>query len=211
MFGNVIKGVFGRKKPSIPEDKLQEHLDELRSYIVRDLRGGYAVPDEIVDSALEVLSDECDADLRPHAERIFAEEAGTLRTEQLSWPSVTDCDRLDQAFANLEASGIVCRQNFSCCGTCGSGEIWDEIDEARSGGATVQGYAFFHMQDTESAVDGYGLHLNYGAVDDGEAPALDVGRRIADELSGIGLQVEWDGSWAKRIGVKLDWKRRLMA
>lgn len=212
MFGKVISGLFGTKKPSIPDDKLQEHMDELRGYIVRDLRGGFASPDEIVGNALDVLSDECDANLlRPHAERIFAEVTRSLQAEQLAWPPVTDCDRLEQAFSSLEAAGIVCRQNFTCCGTCGSSEIWDEIDEVRSAGAPVHGYAFFHMQDTESAVDGYGLYLAYGAVEDGERAAVDVGRRIADEVSRAGLQVDWDGSWAKRIGVKLDWKRRVPA
>ena len=35
--------------------------------------------------------------------------------------------RVDEALAALEAEGVISRQNFSCCGSCGSSEIWDEI------------------------------------------------------------------------------------
>jgi len=207
--GNVISALFGKRK-RVDAAKLQDHLQELRSYIARDLRGGFVARDELVPSAVEMLSDECDAQvLRPHAQRLLQEEIEALRAEQETWPAVTDCDRLDQAFARLEGAGIVCRQNFTCCGTCGSAEIWDEIEEARESGLDVRGYAFFHMQDTESAVEGHGLYLNYGAVTEGEAAALAVAGEIAAEMAAAGLEVKWDGSWDRRIGVGLDWKRRV--
>jgi hypothetical protein len=65
------------------------------------------------------------------------------------------------------------------------------------------------MQDTESAANGYGLYLNYGAVEEGEEPALSVGNEIIDALQRHGLKTEWDGNWSNRIGVNLDWKRRI--
>lgn len=74
-------------------------------------------------------------------------------------------------------------------------------------GTRVRGYVFYHMQDTESAVEGGGLYLNYGAIQDGEAAAIGIGKEIAASLRQQGLQVE-DETWAKRIGVRLDWKRR---
>jgi hypothetical protein len=66
------------------------------------------------------------------------------------------------------------------------------------------------MQDTEAAADGHGLHLNYGAVEEGEEPALRIGNEIIDALQRHGLKAVWDGTWSKRIAVKLDWKRRLV-
>lgn len=131
--------------------------------------------------------------------------------EQASWPTPTDCDRLDAAFAALEQGGIVCRQHFSCCGTCGAAEIWDEIDTARGAGLDVRGYAFYHVQDTEAAVEGYGLYLNYGAVEDDEAPALAIAHEIVTTLEQHGLRVHWDGQWSRRISISLDWKRRRAA
>ena len=73
----------------------------------------------------------------------------------------------------------------------------------------MHGYTFFHMQDTERAVEGGGLWLNYGATDGGESPALAIGHRIADAFRAAGLAVDWDGDWNKRIHVPLQWQRRL--
>lgn len=207
MLARFLKG-----EKAMDETKLREGVEELRSIISRDIKGGYAGHGEIVDDALEMISDEYDIEpLRPHAQRVFDEELALHRAAEREWPAVTDYDRLDRAFANLEARGIVCRQNFTCCGTCGSAEIWDQIKEATDMGVAVRGYAFFHMQDTEGAVDGSGLYLNYGAVEEGEQAALDVAREISGEIESSSLKVDWDGSWQKRIGVKLDWKRRLPA
>src|SRR5262249_18722591 len=108
----------------------------------------------------------------------------------------------------LTQSGIVCRQDFSCCGTCGVAEIGAEMEAEREAGIRVRGYGFYHMQDTESAAEGYGLMLNYGAVAAGEAAAGQSGREIVAALEAHGLTTQWDGSWQKRIGVQLDWKRR---
>jgi hypothetical protein len=65
------------------------------------------------------------------------------------------------------------------------------------------------MQDTEAAARGHGLYLNFGAVAEGERPAVGIGNEILDALQRHGLTTDWDGTWAKRIHVTLDWKRRL--
>ena len=210
MVWQKLVGLF-RKGEAPAGPALQAQLDELRDYIARDLRGGYVDRDSIVDNALEVL------ELQPHGEdvlranalRILDEEIAAYRLESADWPDVTDHDRLEEAFAALESQGVVCRQNFTCCGTCGVAEIGDEIDATRERGGDVLGYAFFHMQDTERAVEGGGLWLNFGATGDGEAPALAVAGRIAEALRATGLTVNWDGDWSKRIHVPLQWQRRL--
>ncbi len=186
-----------------------EQLDELRGYIARDLRGGYLGRDELIDNALDVLDLQADEIMRAEAARILEEEIASYRSVAAGWPAMTDYNRLEQAFARLEAEGVVCRQNFTCCGTCGVHEIGDEMESARQQGGAVRGYAFFHMQDTESAVDGHGLYLNYGAVEEGEVAALAVARSIADAFRASGLTVDWDGDLRKRIFVGLQWQRRL--
>jgi hypothetical protein len=187
----------------------EEALQELRGYIQRDVAAGFRPEGEIATNAVEILAVDYDADaLTPHAVRMTRELIAAHKQEQASWPQTTDCDRLDSAFAALERAGVVSRQDFSCCGTCGSGEIQDDMDKVAKSGTRVRGYAFYHMQDTESAVEGGGLYLNYGAVQDGEAAAVGIGKEIAASLKQQGLQVDWDETWAKRIGVRLDWKRR---
>jgi hypothetical protein len=85
----------------------------------------------------------------------------------------------------------------------------DEIAAAREAGSKVRGYAFYHMQDAEAAVDEHALYLAYGAAEPAEAPALRIANEIIDALARHGLKTEWDGSWQQRIRVRVDWKRRL--
>lgn len=186
-----------------------ETLDELRSYIERDVTAGFLTAEEIVQSAVDVLEEEADLVLLTvEAQRICAEAFRQHVEAQRNWPAVTDCDKLDQAFENLEASGVIARQNFTCCGTCGVAEIEDEIQQALSAGRKATGYAFYHAQDTESAAEGHGVHLNYGSVEDSEQAALAVGHSIMDALRACGLSPAWDGTLGKRIALPLDWKRR---
>jgi hypothetical protein len=187
----------------------EQALQDLRYYIQRDVAAGFRQEAEIARSAVEVLSDDYTSEaLAPYAVEMTRELIAAQKQEQASWPETTDCDRLDSAFAELERAGIVCRQDFSCCGTCGAAEIRDEMEQVARTGKRVRGYAFYHMQDTESAVEGHGLYLSYGAVQEGEAAALEIAKQISAALKQQGLDVRWDGTWTTRIGVSLDWKRR---
>lgn len=184
-------------------------LDELHGYIRHHIAAGYLEPDEIARYACEVFAEDLDpAVLRHHAGRYTREALAEHRAEQATWPAVTDNERLDAAFAALERAGIICRQNFSCCGTCGAAEIWDELAAVDHAGAPAVGYAFFHIQDTEAAVEGAGLYLSYGAVGEGAAAAEAVGRAVVDALEAKGLTTVWDGHWSRRIFVQIEWRRR---
>lgn len=205
----AVVGCKPRNTVTMKKPVTEEGLQELQHYIQQDVAAGFRREDEIATNAIEILADDYDADaLTPHAVRLTAELIAAHKRDQASWPKITDCDRLDTAFAALERAGVVCRQDFSCCGTCGAGEIHDEMDKVAKKGNRVRGYAFYHMQDTEAAIEGHGLYLNYGAVREGEAAAIAIGHEIAASLRQHGLQVDWDGTLAKRIGLKLDWKRR---
>ena len=184
-------------------------LDELHGYIRLHIAAGFFDPADIAGYAVEAFADELDpAVLRHHATRYTCEILAEQRAEQRAWPAITDCERLDAAFAALEREGVICRQNFSCCGSCGASEIWDEMAAAEEAGLPVQGYAFYHMQDTEAAVQGDGLYLSYGAVADGSEPAEAVGRAVVEALERKGLDPIWDGQWTRRIFVPLHWQRR---
>lgn len=186
-----------------------ELLDDLHSHIERDIAGGFLSPDQIVESAVEVFSDDAEPEaLRAKAVRATAEALQAHSLAQSQWPSVTDCDRLDLAFAELDELGIISRQNFSCCGTCGSGEILDEMDAAAAQGRDVIGYTFYHAQDTESAAEGCGVCLNYGTGKDDEGAAIEIAQKVVAVLEAHGLTTTWDGTWERRIAVALDWKRR---
>jgi hypothetical protein len=182
---------------------------DMHEYIAREVAAGFESADEIEKAAIEIYTDEAPSDVvAPLARRLTKQLIDEHLAAQADWPAVTDCDRLDWAFADLEKAGIVARQNFSCCGTCGVAEIDDEIKQRQKKGGQLFGYAFYHVQDTENAVDGGGLYLNYGATEDGEAAALAIGKEIVKTLNEFELKTEWNGSWDTRILVRVDWKRR---
>lgn len=192
------------------DKKLADTIAEMTEWINDLVAGGFDSEQEIAESAPEIFEDEVeDAEqLRDPARRLTRESIEKHLSEQKSWPDVTDCDRLDNAFNELEESGIISRQNFSCCGTCGSYDIGEPIKEAMDAGRDVRGYTFYHQQDTEAAVEGHGLCFAYGAIEDGEDAALKIAHEITRVLKKHELHPEWDGSWNKRIVLPLDWKRR---
>lgn len=184
-------------------------LDELHGFVWHSVAAGYLDLAEIPGYAVALFADDLDpAVLRHHAQRYTAAVIAEQWAAQAHWPAVTDCDRLDAAFAALERDGIVCRQNFTCCGRCGAAEIWDELAAAEEAGLAVRGYAFFHTQDTEDAIAGAGLHLSYGAVAEGPAAVEAIGHAVVDALEAAGLAPNWDGEWTRRISVPLEWRRR---
>lgn len=211
LFNRLFKFGAAAQEPAAPAapDTREETLEWLRGHIDRDVASGFYDEDEILKNGVAAFDGELEeTDLRRHAQVHLKQALAAHAADQKSWPAHTDCDRLDAALEELEAEGVISRQNFSCCGTCGSAEIWDEIAAVEEQGGPARGYAFYHMQDTESAAEGGGLYLNYGACAEGEEAAVAIGREIVSRLEEHGLSTDWDGSWAKRIRVDLDWKRR---
>lgn len=208
----LFRGRTAAAPPAPPETAPERPpvLDDLRAFIRREVAGGFCDDDVVLRNAVEVYDDKVAADvLRDHAQAFLREALRDHRAAQDRWPDETDCDRLDAAFDALEAQGIVARQNFACCDTCGATDIAEEMAEIEADGITVRGYAYFHAQDTDAAVDGEMLYLSYGAVDDDDdASSLAIGRLVAGELARHGLEILWSGAIDQRIGVAIDWKRR---
>lgn len=182
---------------------------ETREYLTDAARtavaGGYRTRAEIVDDLAELVDDE-ELDATEDEVTALVDRVWQARlAEQAGWPEVTDVDRLEAAFAALDASGVVARGDFTCCQTCGNSEIGGEVPA----GASAEGYVYFHGQDTEHAAEGGALLLAYGSFAGGDEEAGAVGRRVAEELRARDLRVVWDGSVRQRIAVELDWRRRL--
>ncbi|TQS45918.1 DUF6891 domain-containing protein [Cryptosporangium phraense] len=178
---------------------------ELRAAAIEHVRGevgrGSAAFLDVVNSTLEYLEGEAEPDeLRALAWSVASEDFAAALAAQASWPARTDNDRLTEAFRALDAAGIVARQDFACCQNCGLTEIGDE---ARG---PARGYAFYHRQDTESAVAGHGVYLAYGRF--GQPPTTEIGAEVASALTTAGLTVDWDGTTGQRIRVPLDWAVR---
>jgi hypothetical protein len=164
---------------------------------------------EEVRSLVEATDYERDVELAEEiVARIVDDELLAHYGRQETWTAPTDCDKLDAAFAAMEKQGVVARQNFTCCNTCARAEIWDEVIAVEEDSERVAiGYAFYHMQDTERAVEGGAINIKFGATSDSTDEA--VGQHVFDALLAAGLDAGWSGSADDAVQVGLaDWRKR---
>ena len=190
----------------------------LQTELIALLRGGHASREAIAQTLLaEMLPEGSDA---AEAAAWVDAQLAALRQEQQGWPAVTDCDRLDAAFAALRQQGIVCLPHAG--DTPGDGlaafrqalAAMPEHERAR-----VTGYCFFHGQDLARALSDHLLWLTFGPHPQQKLPqqkacAQQTGRLIAAALENEGLRAEWscNGSSAggERICVQpFTWQRRI--
>jgi hypothetical protein len=188
----------------------QEDFDDLHEFITTQIAAGYVATPDILDDAAELFAEVVPdrAALRDAASVIAGRAVQAHFEEQATWPATTDCDRLDAAFAELVGAGIVARQHFSCCGTCGAEEIRTELQQAKKAGLAVRGFTFFHTQDTAHAIAGDLLYLSYGTANTDKAAAIAIGHEVVATLDRHGLCPQWNGKPAHRIALPLHWQRR---
>ncbi|MFF4339673.1 DUF6891 domain-containing protein [Kitasatospora sp. NPDC001540] len=196
---------FGPDPEPAPLELPAEDEESLLETLRLQLAGGYATLAQLAETAEEHL-------VRDGNRPVSAEQAKQLVdrmwlervAEQRTWVGETDPERLARAFAALQATGITARENFTCCRSCGNGEIGAEDPQAR-------GFVYFHFQCTEHAVLGHGLSLYYGGFDGSPETTAAVGHEVAAALRAVGLTVSWDGDPSRAVEVvDLDWRRRLV-
>lgn len=189
---------------------LDDVLWDLRAKIERRMAEGFDPPEDIASEMGEYAQNEYGArHLDPVIERMAEEELAKHLARQEAWEDSTDCDRLDRIFAALENHGILARQHYWCCTNCGVDAIADEMRQARKAGRAVRGFAFYHTQDTETALDEGSLAISFGAADGSEAGAIEIANSIVRFLRRAGFRIDWTGKADRRIIVAgLDWRRR---
>src|SRR5262249_2311741 len=111
------------------------------------------------------------------AKRIVTAALADHLDAQRGWPETTGPDRVTAAFRELSAAGIVAREDFTCCQSCGLAEIGAEVPDDEK----PRGYAFYHHQDAQGAAEGGGLFIAYGLF--GQPPTAEIGREVADSLT----------------------------
>lgn len=178
---------------------------------------GFDTPEKIEKSVIDLVADENPKDV---VTAMVAERMPSIlrdwENEKATWPEVTDCDRLDSAFEELNGSGILARHHWWCCGTCGAAAMPDEFEylDGKWEGRPIIGYCFYHVQDSEGAAEGYGLCLNYGTLekcrDDAEyeAKSVAVAREVVRVLEAHGLSVNWNRRFDTRPSIEMKWQRR---
>ncbi len=213
-------------------DATREDLREnLRHRVLGELRLAKRDHDDIVQICREIyIDDECPKDERETFISFARDELDKLAAkqslEQAAWPTLTDCERLDRVEAKLRDQGILLWQVSPCCDTCTGSELPERIDEIerRHPGFRdrVRGYAFFidqNMPDMLADDIHISVYLAYGWFSgDGSSVdpetyktnALGIAREVCDHLQEHGLEPKWDGDFSKKIGVSLNWQRRII-
>jgi hypothetical protein len=182
-------------------------MNDTTKYIVDVIKiavwsGFYSPPEvqQLIDDILEEGADE--AMLRAAVDPEFENKA----VSEKSWPAVTDCDRLDRAFEQLDAGGIIALQNAGMTMSDGISDVGEVLHERGRKG--VKGYCFYHEQDVQRAVAGGGLMIAFGDLDDDKVQT-EVGRVVKGVLEAAGFEVAWNGDPERRISLpRIDWKRR---
>lgn len=202
----------------------REFRDAIRSHAQEKLRSGFHTS-EYMERRVRNYADDAISDFDLEIEddalhQIASEELAAARTahhaEMATWPRVTDCDRLDAAFTELNAMGIMARHNWTCCKACGNSQMSDEFQRLRGrfNNRPIIGHVFYNEQDTERAAEGGGLYLGFGSMLDAgsdaefEERSVAIARTACDVLAKHGLKTIWDGRFNQRPNVALSWKRR---
>jgi hypothetical protein len=189
------------------DDCEQDDYEQLVERVQLSIAGGYATRAEVIELAEDYLVSGEDRPVSREQAVALVDQLWLERLrEQETWRGETDPERLTRAFSALEDAGIVAREDFACCSTCGRSEIKAEASEG------AVGFVFFHGQCTDRAAAGGALMLYYGGFDDSQDTTACVARHVVAELEQVGLSVEWSGDTARAIEVTpLDWRRRLVA
>ncbi|MFF5233529.1 DUF6891 domain-containing protein [Dactylosporangium sp. NPDC000521] len=183
-----------------PDDLRQSATEYARGEVAR----GIMTCGMIVSGTAEYLHGEGEpADLYALAWEIVPREFAAHLDAQARWPARTDSDRLTAAFRALDLAGIVAREDFACCQSCGTSEISAEVSK----GMPARGYVFYHGQDAERAAKSGTLWLAYGSFDE-QTGAARVGGEVVAALRGEGLEVDWTGDADQRIHIRLRWAKR---
>ena len=190
------------------------HREQILMGMSYDLKYGFVSESDLVEEAIDLLDENYDLYskevIRSEVEQCARLSIEKAKAEQMLWPEVTDCDKLDAAFEVLEQHGVIAAHNFTCCQSCGSAEMEDLLNDESNSSSYCWGGCFYHSQDTLFAVDHGDLHIAYLTKDMSEYSLRMLGGLITEVCCDYGLKAFWDGSIDSRVKVELDWKRRLI-
>jgi hypothetical protein len=170
-----------------------------RAWVADLVRSGLGSADEVRDEAVAAIAaDHPDLPAAATADAWIAEARAAWRADAAGWPSVTDHDRLTQAFGLLEERGIVVLQ--------GVADHWVAREELERRTPGPAGVAWFTPTDVWHAIDAGMLEVNlWHASTANVAP----GDALLDDALGAfaaaGLEAHYDEG---RIEVAARWQRR---
>jgi hypothetical protein len=193
--------LFGlpRREPWLPSDA------QLARRIDFEARSGYGTAEEMAENLrLYTPTHPKLSDWLARLEAAIAEQ----RAREATWLEVTDNDRIDRAFAELNTRGLIALQDAADM----MSDAWDVVGEHTADRPDAHGAVFFHRQDVEGAIEGGPLCLAFGAFDDGaehEAKSLAIAREACAALKRQGIATTWNEQLEQRIELApFPWRKR---
>ena len=183
-------------------------MNETEQYIYDSIKSrvwsGFFDESDIHQLIDDVLEDDADEKMLRDC---VAVEFGKKLTAEAAWPVEKKCDRLNLAFESIQSQQIVAIQNAGYDMSDGFTEVAEVLQQV--GRDSMRGYCFYHGQDLERAVEGEGLLLAFGDLDDTLAGKIDVGKTIINVMQTHGFEVAWDQDPKQRISIgPFEWRRR---
>jgi hypothetical protein len=193
-----------------PEELTPDILENVRDRLKANLKTGCYTKAELLEYAIHYFShEEIPSDhpnIQSESERIIDSlwAKQLRRQEKWSEAKLEGYVMVQRAFRSLNEKGIVARENF--CYTQQQADF--NIRNEATG--NEQGFAYWHGQDTEKALDGFGLVIRFGALDFDDEKSTRVGEIVCEELRAVGLPAQWNGTAMQAIYVRpFVWRKKL--
>lgn len=129
--------------------------------------------------------------------------------QQTSWATVTDFDKLVQAFDKLNSSGIIALHNAGITKQDGEGDSQEIHEVLLKKGIKTSGFCYYHWQDVERVVDDSHLFIGFGDFNNNDKDALEIGKQVAAILESNGFKLNWNKTVETRIEItNINWQKR---
>jgi hypothetical protein len=191
-------------------------LKELRERAELEIKAGFASQREILAMLSEVMKydHELKGDELKEGKKELKELIDKLleqhQKDQKKFPEVTDCDKLDAAFADLEQQGILTAQNAGYTQSDGFEDINERYYRlSKKEQKAYVGFVFFHGQDLERVLEGGPLLFAFGSGKGDKKLDVKAGKLIQKALEAHGFKVKWNGKSDTRLEIsKFTWQKR---
>jgi len=212
----LLKILLARWFPPKPAEVIEEapaaiDRQDAAAEIRRLVWSGFEPQDALFDIVLEgypasaVLTDIDRRWLNVEIDRQFGEK----RDEERSWPAQTDWDRLDAAFVELRASGVIALHDAGMTQSDGFAELAEEFQMRREVNVVSSGFVFYGGEDVQAALVDEELYLTFGAFEKRNENTPIVAQQIIAALTKKGLRSSWNGDIGKRMLLSpFEWRKR---
>lgn len=194
----------------------QSILKELKERVDLEVKAGFATQRDILFGLTEIMKYDYElkgAELKEAKDKLkdyVVKSTEKYKKDQVTFPEVTDCDRLDAAFADLEQQGILTAQNASYTQSDGFEDVSERYYRlSKKEQKAYVGFVFFHGQDLERVLEGGPLLFAFGSGKGDKRLDVKAGKLIQKALEVQGFKVKWNGKSDTRLEIpKFKWQKR---